>query len=129
MNRSMGRLLLRWIILAVAIVIAGHVAKSIHLAFDVDADQAKDWPRLLIGAAILGFLNATLGAFLKLLTMPLNCLTLGLFSLIVNGAVLYLASQFDFGFAARGFWPSVAAALIISIVAGILGIFVPDDKK
>lgn len=125
----MGRLILRWIILAVAIVVAGHIARAVHLAFDVDADQAKDWPRLLLGAAVLGFLNATLGAFLKLLTMPLNCLTLGLFSLIVNGAVLYLASQFEFGFAARGFWPSVAAAFIISIVSGILGILVPDEKK
>lgn len=124
----MGRLILRWIILAVAIVAAGKVAKAVHIAFEVDADQASDWPRLLLGAALLGFLNATLGNILKALTIPLSCLTLGLFSLVVNGFIVWLASQANLGFAARGFWPAFVGALIISIVSGILGVVVQDSK-
>lgn len=125
----MTRLLLRWIILAVAIVVVGHIAKYVHLAFVVDADQATDWPRLLLGAGLLGLLNATLGPLLKLFTLPLNCLTFGLFSLVINGLMLMIASQAKLGFYARGFWPAVVAAILIAIVAGILNVFLPDPKK
>ena len=126
----MTRLLLRWIILAVAIVIVGHIAKYVHLAFVVDADEATDWPRLLLGAGVLGFLNATLGALLKLFTLPLNCLTFGLFSLVINALMLKLTAVItettDYGLRVDGFWAAIWGAILITIVNWVLGIFVPD---
>jgi putative membrane protein len=125
----MGKLLLRWIILALAIVIAGQIAKAVGLAFTVETKEAGDWIKVMLGAAVLGFLNATLGPILKLLTLPLNCLTFGLFSLVINAVVLMIASQTHLGFSVKGFWPAFFASILIAIIAGILGIFVPDDDK
>lgn len=125
----MLKLLLRWIILAVAIVLVGHIAKWLHIGFFTDADQPTDWGRLMLGAALLGFLNATLGTVLKLLTLPLQCLTLGLFSLVVNAVVLLIASQANLGFKATNFWAALFASIMIAIVSGLLNSVLSDDSK
>ena len=81
---------------------------------------------------VLGLLNATLGSVLKILTLPLRCLTLGLFSLVVNAAVLWIAATLKFGFTItsgglRGFAAAFVASLLIAAISGVLGVFLPDD--
>lgn len=89
--------------------------------------------KLLLGVLVLSFLNATLGRLLKLLTLPLSCLTLGLFSLVVNAAVLWIAASLELGFkitdtGVQGFLAAFVASLLVSFINGVLGVFLPDDR-
>jgi putative membrane protein len=88
----------------------------------------------MLGVALLAFLNVTLGKFLKFITLPLSCITLGLFSLVVNAAVLYSAARLELGFKVtdpglKGFIAAFVASLLISLINGVLGVFLPDDKE
>jgi putative membrane protein len=130
----MGRLLIRWILLALSVVVASLVTKALGLQFVVKLDSAGDFLRLLLGVAVLSFVNATLGRLLKLLTLPLNCLTLGLFSLVVNAVILMLVASLDIGFTILGsdfgrFLAAFVGSLLISFVSGALGTFVPDKDE
>lgn len=78
-----------------------------------------------IGAAILapvviGLINATVGFFLKLMTLPLTVLTLGLFWLVINGLMLQLAAYLVPGFYVAGFASAFFGAIVMSIVSMIL---------
>ncbi|MGV3616602.1 MAG: phage holin family protein [Fimbriimonas sp.] len=129
----MTRLLLRWVLLAVSVFAASLVAQAIGFGFKVETGTGEAIVTLLIGVAVLAFLNATLGKILKLLTLPLSCITLGLFSLVVNAFVLWLAASLELGFRItesgfRGFVAAFVASLLISFINGVLGVFLPDDK-
>ena len=131
----MRKLLLRWIWLAAAVVGASLVTRMMNLGFIVDISSADQILRLLIGVAILSFANATLGRLLKLLTIPLNCLTLGLFSLVVNAIVLWMVALLHFGFKVTGdgigsqFMAAFVGSLLISLFNGVLRTILPEDKK
>lgn len=75
---------------------------------------------LILAAALLGIVNALLRPILILLTLPIHILTLGLFTLVVNGAMLWLVSWGVKGFDIQGFWPAVLGAIIISVISWIL---------
>jgi putative membrane protein len=109
------------------------VTHALKLGFEVDVHSVDGALKLLIGVAVLSFLNATLGKILKLVTIPLSCITLGLFSLVVNALVLWVAASFELGFKITGsglkaFEASFVASLLISFINGVLGVFLPDDK-
>src|SRR5579862_4766942 len=120
----MRKLLLRWIVLAVSVAAASAVCHALNLGFEVTVVRThavKDFVLLLIGVAILSFLNATVGRLLKLLTLPLSCITLGLFSLVVNAIVLEAAAYLDLGFSITGggfkaFIAAFVASLLISFI-------------
>lgn len=128
----MTRLLLRWILLAASVLIASLVSHALHLGFVADT-SAVGFAKILVGVVVLGFLNATLGRILKILTLPLSCLTLGLFSLVVNAAVLMVAASLNLGFHIEGtgfeaFLAALVASVLISLINGVLGVFLPDNK-
>lgn len=130
----MARLILRWVLLAFSVVVASFITTKLGLQFIVQLKNAGDAFRLLIGVAILAFINATLGRILKVLTLPLNCLTLGFFSLVVNALMLLLVASLDIGFTIKGdnFDKLLAAfvgSLIIAFVNGVLGALVPDQVE
>ncbi len=129
----MKRLLLRWILLALSVVIASAITKALGLGFDVDVSTTASVLQLLVGVAILSLLNATLGRIVKFITLPLSCLTLGLFALVVNACVLMLAASLHMGFyiadkGGKAFFAAFVASLIIAFTSGVLGVFLPDDK-
>ena len=129
----MTKLLLRWGLLAFSVFAASVVAAALRLGFSVDVSSAASIGKLLLGVLVLSFLNATMGKILKVLTLPLSCLTLGLFSLVVNALVLWFAASFNLGFTIsesgfRGFIAAFVASLLISFINGVLGVFLPDDK-
>ncbi len=129
----MVKLLLRWIVLAVSVFAASLLTHALHLGFQVDVHSLDGALKLLLGVAVLSFLNATLGRILKFITIPLSCITLGLFSLVINALVLLLAAQFKLGFKVTGsgvdaFIAAFVASLLISFINGVLGVFLPDDK-
>lgn len=79
----------------------------------------------LIWAAIaLGLINAFVRPVLVLLTLPFTILTLGLFLLFLNAAMLNLAGWFVDGFTVEGFWSSVFGAIVVSVVSGLCSQFI-----
>lgn len=129
----MANLFLRWILLAVSVWAAAKVCGALGLGFVVEAGDSSGAIRFFIGVAVLALLNATLGNLLKLLTLPLNCLTLGLFSLVVNAAVLMLAASLNLGYRLEGdgtarFFAAFVGSLLISFINGILGAFLADKS-
>lgn len=126
----MKRLLLRWIILVVALIVSAKLTSLIPwTGFDVDT-SLNGIPRLFLGVAVLAAVNLTFGKLLKLLTLPLNCLTLGLFSLVINAAMLMLVGQLGLGFTVKGFLSAFIGSILLSIVNALLESFlVPDEKK
>ncbi len=122
----MKRILLRWIVLTVAVVLAAFITQAIGLPFDVKTDQI---PQLFIGSAVLALVNATLGRVLRFITAPVNCLTLGIFSLIVNAAMLMWVGSMGFGFTLGNFFAAFVGSILISIVSGVLGGILIKDKE
>lgn len=113
----MVRILLRWAITAVAVFVAGELVSGIELREGVVS--------LLIVAGILGLVNALLGTVLRILSIPL-IVTLGLFAIVINMAVLWVTTMLTDRIEIDGFWAYFWAALIISIVSLVLRIAFPD---
>jgi len=107
----MKGILVRWLILTVAIMFAAYMMAGIHV---------KNFFSAFLAAAILGILNAFFRPILILLTLPINILTLGLFTFIINALLLKMASGVISGFEIYGFWSAVFGSLIISLVSWIL---------
>ena len=115
------RLLIRWAISGVSLFVAAWLVPGIHV-------EREGWVAYAVMAAILGLMNAVVRPVLKLLSCPLIMLTLGLFTLVINGFTLWLASaiaqSWNVGFIVRGFWPALLGGLIVSIVSAILSVLI-----
>ncbi len=105
------RLLLHWILSAVAVWIVAHFVPGISVS---------GLKAALIAAAVIGLINATIGLMLKILTFPLTILTLGLFWFVINALMLELAAYLVPGFYVRGFFAAFVGAILLSIVSSIL---------
>ncbi len=79
------------------------------------------WGALLVGAAVLGVVNAVVRPVLTLLTLPITFLTLGLFYLVVNGATFGLAAALVPGFGVASFLSAVLGALVTGLAAWLVG--------
>ena len=104
-------ILIRWVISAVALYIVTQIVPGVR----VDSIQAT-----LIAALVIGLVNATLGSLLKLMTLPIGCLTLGLSGLIINGLMFWLAGNFVGGFHVDGFLPALLGSIVMSLVGGAI---------
>jgi putative membrane protein len=101
------RLLLNWVLSALAVWIIAHVVRGISVSGPVAA---------LIAALAIGFINATIGLLLKVLTFPLTLVTFGLFWLVINALMLELASALVPGFRVQNFWAAFWGAILLSLV-------------
>jgi len=104
-------ILLKWLINALALWAATYFIKGIEITGPGS---------ILLAAALLGILNSIIRPIILILTLPLNIITLGLFTLVINGAMLILVSYFIKGFIIHGFWPAVLGALVISLVSWVI---------
>jgi putative membrane protein len=86
------------------------------------------WPALLAGL-VLALVNAVVRPVLKVLTLPLTLLTLGLFLFVLNAFCLWLTSAIVPGFDVQGFWAAFLGALLISVVSWALTVFVSDSGR
>jgi putative membrane protein len=86
--------------------------------------EATSTPALIWAAVALGLINAFVRPVLVVLTLPFTLLTLGLFLLLLNAAMLNLAGWFVDGFEVVGFWSSVFGAIIVSLVSGACSHFI-----
>jgi putative membrane protein len=101
------RLLLNWILSGLAVWIVAHVVTGISVSGPLAA---------LIAALVIGFVNATIGAVLKILTFPLTLVTLGLFWFVINALMLKFASALVPGFQVHGFFAAFVGAILLSLV-------------
>ncbi len=83
----------------------------------------------LAAVVILAFLNAILRPILYLLSAPFILVTLGFFMVLINAFLLYLVSGMVKGFLVSGFWPAVWGAILISIVSGILNLWISEKGR
>jgi putative membrane protein len=91
-------------------------------AYLVPGVQIDGFVTALIVAIVLGLVNATIGFLLKLLTAPLNWITLGLVSLIINVLMVLLVDNFINGFSTNGFWAAAIFALVLALIQSFLGV-------
>lgn len=115
------RMLLNWVLSAIAVWIVAHLNLGIYIGGVKEA---------LIAALVIGFINATIGALLKILTFPLTVLTLGIFWLVINALMLELASALlSPGFQVRGFVAAFIGAIVLSLVNMILRWLVSPPRE
>jgi putative membrane protein len=116
---KMGKLLLKWLVNCVALFVVVHIFHGI---------TATSLSSIIVAALILGLLNAFLKPILVILTLPINILTLGFFTLIINAVIFLLAAKFVQGFTVIGFANAFWAALLFSIVSFLLNLMInPED--
>lgn len=84
---------------------------------------------LVAAAVILGLINAVVRPIMVVLTFPITVVTLGLFLLVVNAAMIGLTAMFLSGFAVEGLGAGVGAAIVTGLVSWIAGAFVGGDEK
>jgi putative membrane protein len=116
---QMSKLLVRWICNVIALFIAAWVLSGISYG-----DQ---WWTLFIAAAVFTLVNAWVKPILAVLSIPFIVVTLGLFYFLINVFMLYLTDWVVPDFEIKTFWWAVLAAIIVSIVNGLLNMFLPDD--
>jgi len=116
----MRGILIRWLILTAAIMFASYIIEGI---------QVKSFFSVLFAAAVLGILNAFFRPILIVLTLPINILSLGLFTFIINAMLLKIASGVISGFEVYGFWSAVFGSLLISVVSWILSSFISERGR
>ncbi len=100
------KLFFQWLVSALAIGIAAYIVPGVSVTL----------AGALIAAVVLGALNLFIRPILLILTLPINILTLGLFSLVINALLVLLAAALVPGFAVAGFWTAVLYALALSII-------------
>ena len=105
------RVLVHWILMAVAVWIVARVVPGISVSGPVAA---------LIAALVIGLVNATIGLLLKIITFPLAILTFGLFWFVINALMLELAAALVPGFHVQDFKAALLGAILLSIVSSLL---------
>jgi putative membrane protein len=112
---EMKELIVKWVVNSTALLVVVHVVSGVTV---------DNWPTVFVAALVLGLLNAFLRPVLIFLTLPVTLLTLGLFTLVINAFLFYLAAHLVRGFHVAGFWQAFVAALVFSLVSFLLSLFV-----
>ena len=115
----MVRLLVKWVLHAVALLIT---------AWLVPGFLIRSFAAALLAAVVIGFLNVTIGALLKLLTLPLGILTLGLFFLVINAIMLEVAGNIVPGFRVETFGAALVGALVLAILHMLFKLLMDKEK-
>ena len=116
----MLRLLLQWIVNAVALLIVSKI---------VPGFQVATLGAALIAVIVIGLLNATLGLLLKIITLPLGILTLGLFFLVINALILKLSSGLVPGFYVKTFGAAFIGAIVLALLQMLFSLLAGDSSK
>ena len=116
----MRGIFIRWVILTAAILFASYLIEGI---------EVRGFLSAFFAAAILGILNAFFRPILIILTLPINILSLGLFTFVINAMLLKMASGVISGFEVHGFWSAVFGSLLISLVSWLLSSFINDRGR
>jgi putative membrane protein len=113
------RLLLLWLLNAVALLAVTYLLPSI---------QVSNFGTALVAALVLGFINTLVRPVLAILTLPITVLTLGIFFLVLNGLLFWLASALIPGFQVNGFVSALVGAILYGVIAWALSALIPNKK-
>lgn len=119
-------LLMRWVLNALALLGIAYVAPSVGAlqGFEVEGFEAA-----VVAVLILSVLNLTVKPILKLLALPVSCLTFGLFTLVINALMMLLTSELVIGFTVGGFWNALLVSIIYAVVSALLNALFNQDKE
>jgi putative membrane protein len=112
-------IIVSWIIYAIAIYLTDYILVGIHVA---------DFTTALVVSIGLGLINAIIKPILLILTLPLNILTLGLLTFVINALLVLLAAQLIPGFGVDNFWWALLFSLVLSVVNAILSAIIGKKK-
>lgn len=103
----MTRLLVHWLLSALCLLLVSRFVPGFFV---------RGIGTALIAAVVIGLVNGTIGALLKLVTFPLTILTFGVFWLLINALMIKFAALFVPGFEVRGLWPAFWGGIILSVL-------------
>jgi putative membrane protein len=112
--------LIRCAITGIAVLVASQIIPGIEIHSLTSG---------IVAVLILAFLNAIVRPILYLLSAPFIVLTIGFFMVLINAFLLNVVSSLVKGFSVEGFWPSVGGAILISVVSGILNVWISERGK
>jgi len=113
-------IIVRWVINALLLMLIPYIVPSV---------EVRNFYTALVTALVLGLVNAVIRPILIILTLPINILTLGLFTLLINGLMFWFVSSFVKGFEIPGFWTAFWAALVYSIFSAIINFLLKERPK
>ncbi len=119
LQAQMPKLLVRWICNVIALFVVAWILSGVSYG-----DQ---WWTLFIAAAVFTLVNAWVKPILAVLSIPFIVVTLGLFYFLINVLMLYLTDWIVPDFEIKTFWWGVLAAIIVSVMNGLLNLVLPDD--
>ena len=88
-------------------------------AYFIPGIEIKSLYTAIIGAVVLGLLNLVVKPILIILTLPINFLTLGLFTFVINASLILFVASFLKGFEVDGFWSALLCSIIVSVVSSV----------
>lgn len=111
----MRGLILRWAINALSLMLTAYMIEGI---------EVRGFGAALVAVLVLGIVNAIIRPLVLLLTLPINVLTLGIFTFVVNGMMLYMVGSVVKGFDVTGFIPALLGAIVLSFISSIVNALV-----
>lgn len=115
------RIIIHWFLSALAIIITAYLLPK-------EAIVLQSFFVALVVAVVLGLLNSVIRPILIILTLPLEILTLGLFTFVINAGLVLLTSNIVAGFHVKSFWWALVFSLVLSLISGVLHLFEPSKK-
>lgn len=114
----MFKLLIVWVLNALALMAVAYLVPGIHVA---------NFTAALIAALVIGLVNILIKPLLVLLTLPITLLTLGLFILVINGLLFWAVGNYLQGFSVSSIVVGVIGALVYSVISGVLSAIIPGN--
>jgi len=108
----------RWLVNALALAVSAWIVKGIEIHGVLS---------LFFAAIVVGVLNAFVRPVVLILTLPLNILTMGLFTFVINALMIMMASKVVRGFIVTDFWSALVGAVFLAIISFLINLFVADD--
>jgi putative membrane protein len=122
------RWLLDWVILTFSIAVASYFLPFIHISGDSVLDK---FMIAFLAGLLLGLFNLLVRPIVRLLSLPINILTLGLFNIIINASMLWIVDLIIKGLEVEGFWAYVLSSLVISVISIVVSkiVFFRSDSR
>jgi putative membrane protein len=112
--------ILRWVVSGIALAVVAHL--NIGVSY-------KDVTSLAIATVVIGLVNSLIRPVIGFLTLPLNCMTFGLFGVVVNAILFWAAGNAVPGFHVEWPWGPVLGPILMGLLSGLLSNIIPDRKK
>jgi putative membrane protein len=120
-------LIVKWIVNTFALFLVVRTVQGLNLSYT----GFRGLYTLALAAAVIGLINTFIRPVIIFLTLPINVLSFGLFTLVINGVIFFATGWLVKGFEVRSFWGAIVGSLLFSLVSLISGLFIKmsDEKK